>query len=583
MRKQQFCLALFPLFCALVLAQQPTSDEQSSDRVERMAHTPVYRVNVVSRTTESVDYRHHSGATTLDFRGTDLMPRADGHAKVESRTGRIEIDADFDQLQSSRTLGPEYLTYVLWAITPEGRPVNLGEVVPHDKKSSLKVSTDLQAFGLIVTAEPYFAVTRPSNLVVLENVVKKDTKGWAEPIHARFDAIERGQYTIDVNPAELPATRALDTKTPTDLLEARNAVYIARAEGAERYAPDALDRAEDFLARGEDYFKHKQPSKTIATVARDAAQAAEDARVLSIRARQEEQQAAERQAMEERTQKARSEAEQAKQEQARAQAEGDFEARQREEAEQERLAAQQSKAQAEEARRQAEAERSAAEAQQQAAQAQAQQAQSAAQQAEQARFEAERDKEQTRARLLQQLNQVLETKESARGLIVDMPDVLFDFGKYTLKPGARERLAKVAGILLAYPDLHVQVEGHTDNIGSDSFNQTLSEQRANTVRDFLVSQGVKPNDIDAHGFGKGQPVASNDTASGRQLNRRVDLVVSGSAIGNTKAPNGAAPAAIETAPGSSVQAEPSPSGQMPVNGAPRSAPATPPPSSAIPH
>jgi OmpA family protein len=162
-----------------------------------------------------------------------------------------------------------------------------------------------------------------------------------------------------------------------------------------------------------------------------------------------------------------------------------------------------------------------------------------------------------------------------------MPDVLFDFGKYTLKPGARERLAKVAGILLAYPDLHVQVEGHTDNIGSDSFNQTLSEQRAHTVRDFLVSQGVKPNDIDAHGFGKTQPVAANDTASGRQLNRRVDLVVSGSAIGNTTTPNEAAPAGIEAAPGSSVQ--PPPSGQMPVNGAPRSAPATPPPSSAIPH
>jgi outer membrane protein OmpA-like peptidoglycan-associated protein len=581
MRKQQLCLALFPLFCALVLAQQPTADEQSNDRVERMAHTPVYRVNVVSRTTDSVDYRHHSGATTLDFRGTDLMPGANGHAKVESRTGRIEIDADFDHLQSSRTFGPEYLTYVLWAITPEGRPVNLGEIVPHDKKSSVKVSTNLQAFGLIVTAEPYFAVTRPSNLVVLENVVKKDTKGWAEPIHARFDAIERGQYTINVNPAELPATRALDTRTPTDLLEARNAVYIARTEGAEKYAPDALHRAADFLARGEDYFKRKQPSKTIATVARDATQAAEDARVLSIRARQEEQQAAERQAMEERTQKARSEAEQAQQEQARAQAERDLEARQREEAEQERLAAQQSRAQAEEARRQAEAERSAAEAQRQAAQAQAQQAQSAAQQAEQARLQAERDKEQTRGRLLQQLNQVLETKESARGLIVDMPDVLFDFGKYTLKPGARERLAKVAGILLAYPDLHVQVEGHTDNIGSDSFNQTLSEQRAHTVRDFLVSQGVKPNDIDAHGFGKTQPVASNDTASGRQLNRRVDLVVSGSAIGNTTTPNEAVPAGMEAAPGSSVQ--PPPSGQMPVNGAPRSAPATPPPSSAIPH
>jgi outer membrane protein OmpA-like peptidoglycan-associated protein len=578
MRKQLFGFLLFPLSCALSFAQQPTPIEQSN-QVEPMAHTPVYRVNVVSRTTESVDYRHHGGATTLDFRGTDLMPRAEGHAKVESRTGRIEIDADFDRLQSSRIFGPEYLTYVLWAITPEGRPINLGEIVPHNQKSSIKVSTDLQAFGMIVTAEPYFAVTRPSNLVVLENVVKSNTKGWAEPIHARFDAIERGQYTIDVHPAELPATRALDTKIPTDLLEARNAVYIARAEGAEKYAPDALHRAEDFLNRGEDYFAHKQPSKTIATVARDATQAAEDARVLSIRARQQEQQAAERQAMQQRTEQARAEAEQAQQEQARAEAQRELEAGQRERAEQERRAAEQSKAQAEEARRQAEAERAAAEAQRQAAQAQAQQAETAAQQAEQARLQAEQDKEQTRTRLLQQLNQVLETKQSARGLIVEMPDVLFDFGKYTLKAGARERLAKVAGILLAYPDLHIQVEGHTDNVGSDAFNQTLSEQRANTVRDFLVSQGVKPDDVEARGFGKTEPVASNETASGRQLNRRVDLVVSGSAIGNISAPN-VAPSGNEKTPGSGA---PTPSDQMPANGNPAPAPATPPPPSEIPH
>jgi outer membrane protein OmpA-like peptidoglycan-associated protein len=578
MRKQLFSFLLFPLFCALTAAQQPNADEQSN-QVVPMTHTPVYRVSVVSRTAEAVNYRHHGGATTLDFRGTELMPRAEGHAKVESRTGRIEIDADFLHLQSSRAFGPEYLTYVLWAITPEGRPVNLGEVVPHDNKSSLKVSTDLQAFGLIVTAEPYFAVTRPSNLVVLENVVKRDTKGWVEPIHARFDAIERGQYTIDLNAAELPATRALDTKIPTDLLEARNAVYIARAAGAEKYAPDALHRAEDFLARGEDYLQHKQSSKAISTVARDATQAAEDARVLSIRSRQEEQQAAERRAMQERTEQARAAAEQAQQEQARAQAERDLEARQRQQAEQERSAAEQSMAQAEEARRQAEAERAAAEAQRQAAQAQAQQAQSAAQQAEQARLQAEQDKEQTRARLLQQLNQVLETKESARGLIVEMPDVLFDFGKYTLKPGARERLAKVAGVLLAYPDLKIQVEGHTDNVGSEAFNQNLSEQRANTVRDFLVTQGVKPDDVDARGFGKSQPVASNDTAAGRQLNRRVDLVVSGSAIGNTSAPNGV-PSGTERGPGSGAQA---PSDQMPVNGTPGPAPATPPPPSEIPH
>src|SRR5205823_12659050 len=276
-------------------------------------HTPVYRVNVVSRTTQAVDYRHHSGGTSIDFRGTDLMPEAGGHARVESRTGRIEIDTDLDHLRPSRSYGPQYLTYVLWAITPEGRPQNLGEIVPKDGKSSIKVSTDLQAFGLIVTAEPYFAVTRPSNLVVLENVPKRDTKGWELPVDAKFEALERGQYTVDLNAAQLPATVASE-KVPSDLLQARNAVAIARAEGAERYAADTFQKATDFLHRAEDYLERKQGDKAIETVARGAVQSAEDARVLAIRKREEEARQAERREQERRAQQAQAQAEHAQNE-----------------------------------------------------------------------------------------------------------------------------------------------------------------------------------------------------------------------------------------------------------------------------
>jgi outer membrane protein OmpA-like peptidoglycan-associated protein len=520
------------LLLGFSLGQQPYANAQETGPVERMDHTPVFRVDVVARSTKAVNYRHHSGKTTVDFRGTDLMPEGSGHATVESRTGRLEINVDLEHLRSPRTFGPEYLTYVLWAITPEGRPSNLGEIPFQEGKDSIKVTTDLQAFGLIVTAEPYFAVTRPSNLVVLENIVLSHTKGWEEPIDAKFDALERGQYTIDIDPARLPATSA-DLTTPIDLLEARNAVAIARAEGADRYAPESFQKAEDFLQRGEDYLERKQNNKAIATVARGAVQSAEDARVLTIRKRLEEQQEAERRATEQRAVEARNQAQEAQEHEAAARAEANEEARQRAAAERERRAAEQAKAEAEQARREAETARAAAVAQQQAAQDQAQQAQFTAQQAEQARLQAEQQAQQTRQRLLDQLNQVLQTRETARGLIVDMPDVLFDTGKHTLKPGARQRLARVAGILQAYPDLRVQVEGHTDNVGGVEFNQQLSEQRANSVRNFLVEQGVRPEIIEWRGAGMSEPVASNSTSAGRQQNRRVDLVVSGQTIGTT--------------------------------------------------
>jgi outer membrane protein OmpA-like peptidoglycan-associated protein len=532
--RRLFHLIVISILAELVFAQQPDINQEPT-RVEPMDHTPIYRVKVVSRSAEAVNYRHHSGKTSVDFRGTNLMPDAHGRGTVESRTGRIEINADLEHLQSPRSFGPEYLTYVLWAITPEGRPANLGEIpVFDDAKSSVKVSTGLQTFGLIVTAEPYFAVARPSNLVVLENIVRKNTKGWEEPIDTRFDAVERGQYTVDVNVAQLPATSA-DHSAPVDLLEARNAVAIARAEGADAYAADSFGKAEELLQRAEDYSNRKQNDKAIATVARGAVQAAEDARLLSIRKRQEEEQEAERHATEQRAIEAENQAQQAQENAAAAKAQADEETRQRSEAEHERRQAEQAKAEAEQARRQAEAARADALAQQQAAEAQALQAQQTAQQAEQVRMQTEQQAQRTRERLLQQLNQVLQTRETARGLIVDMPDVLFDTGRYTLKEGARERLSKVAGILLAYPDLHMNVEGHTDDVGGVEFNQRLSEQRATAVRSFLVEQGVKAEIIESHGVGMSEPVASNSTPEGRQRNRRVDLVVSGQSIGTTGA------------------------------------------------
>jgi outer membrane protein OmpA-like peptidoglycan-associated protein len=508
---------------------QDAAPQQMNQNTGQNDQMPVFRVNVYARTTKAVNYRHRGGSTTVDIRGTDLMPEVAGHAKVDGKGGRLAISAELTHMPPASTLGGQFLTYVLWAITPEGRAVNLGEVLPGDNgKDKIDVTTDLQAFGLIVTAEPYYSVTHPSNKVVAENIIRQETKGFEEPIDAKFDVLEGSQYTIDVPANQLPSSQA-DPKVPLDLLEARNAVAIAKAAGAKQYAADSLAKAEDMLQRAEDYYQRKQGRTPIGTAARGATQMAEDARVLTLRRIEQAKLDADRRAHEEAQAKAEADARAAQDQAAQAQAQSA-----------------QAQAQAEEdARRRAAAEQAQADAQQQqaaalAAQQQAQAAAAAAQQAaadsDRQRQEAIRQKEEMRARLLAQLNQVLQTRDTARGLIVSMPDVLFDFNKYTLKPEARERLARISGIVLAYPDLKLQIEGYTDSIGSDEYNQTLSEKRAESVRDYLVSSGVSMNNVAAQGLGKADPVADNSTASGRKLNRRVEMIVSGDVIGTALTP-----------------------------------------------
>ncbi len=520
-----------PIYPDTAHPQQQTLSDQDSAPRQMNQHTevqsqdiPVFRVSVFARTTKAVNYRHRGGSTIVDFRGTDLMPAVGGHAKVDGKAGRLAISAELTHLQPASGFGGQYLTYVLWAITPEGRPVNLGEILPSEGgKSKVDVTTDLQAFGLIVTAEPYYAVVRPSNKVVAENILRQETKGFEEPIDAKFDVLEGSQYTIDVPAEQLPASHA-GPNAPLDLLEARNAVAIAKAAGAQQYAPDSLAKAEDMLQRSEDYLQRKQGRTPIGTAARGASQMAEDARVLTLRRKEQERLDAERRAHEEAQAKAEADAEASRRNAEQAQAQSDEDARRRAQAEAANAEAQQRQAAALAAQQQAQAEAD-------AARQAAQDAQRQTAAAEQARQQAEQQKEDMRARLLAQLNQVLQTRDTARGLIVSMPDVLFDFNKYTLKPEARERLARISGIVLAYPDLHLNIEGYTDSIGSDEYNQILSEKRAATVRDYLISSGVSINNVVAQGFGKTNPVADNTTPAGRKLNRRVDMVVSGDVIG----------------------------------------------------
>jgi outer membrane protein OmpA-like peptidoglycan-associated protein len=547
----------------LSLSAFAQTNSQTTVVVEPLSPTPIYRVSVVSRSVHAINYKHRGGATKLDFAGTDLMPLADGQAKVESKKGYIEIEVEFGNLQNPKTFGNEYLTYVLWAISPEGRAVNLGEILVGDNhRSKVDVTTDLQAFALVVTAEPYYAVRQPSNVVVIENVVREDTKGTIETVNAKYELMERGGY-IPTGYRFDPVV--LNTKLPLEFFEARNALRIAQSEGAEHYAGDSYRHAVELMDRVDAYaVSGHGDRKPMIALAREAVQTAEDAREITVRKMDEERLESERQASRDAQaqtqvqaddatrQKELAESDRNRAELAKRQADSDTANAQAAtaQAQSENANAQAAKAQAEsdatnarneaaDARSQtAKAQSDMADSQASsatalsAAQADADQSRLAAQQAQSSAQQAEAEKAAMRTRLSVQLNSILETRGSARGLIVSMSDVLFDTGKYSLKPGAREKLAKVAGILLAYPGLNIAVGGYTDNVGADAMNQTLSENRAGSVRDYLVQQGVATASVTAAGFGNTLPVATNENAAGRQQNRRVELLVSGEAIGS---------------------------------------------------
>jgi outer membrane protein OmpA-like peptidoglycan-associated protein len=533
---------LLALGVTLSLSAFAQTNSQSTMVVEPMEHTPTFRVTVVSRNVQAINYKHRGGATKVDFAGTDLMPQANGQAKVESKKGYIEIEVEFGNLEKPTTFGNEYLTYILWAISPEGRAINLGEILVGDNhRSKVDVTTDLQAFALVVTAEPYYAVRQPSNVVVLENIVREDTKGTIEAMHTKYELLERGGY-IPTGYKFDPVV--LNTRLPLEFFEARNALRIAQSEGAETYARDSYQHASRLMDQvDQDAINKHTDRKAMIGKAREVVQTAEDARAITVkkieveRLENERQAAADAQAQTQAQadnatrQKERAESEQARAERATSRAESDTARAQAAKAQAESDTA---RAQANAAQAQSDADRAKADmANSQAASASAlSAAQADADRSRLAAQQADADKAAMRVRLSEQLNRILQTRDTARGLIVSMSDVLFDTGKYSLKPGAREKLAKVAGILIAYPGLNIEVGGYTDNVGGDQMNQTLSENRAGSVRDYLVQQGVATSSVSAKGFGNSQAVASNDNAAGRQQNRRVELLVSGDAIGN---------------------------------------------------
>jgi outer membrane protein OmpA-like peptidoglycan-associated protein len=503
----------------------PTSDPRTAQGIQNggkpsgeINGVPLYRVNVVRRDLDAVNYLHRTGSTKIAFSGTPLMPAVKGEAKVASEKGNIGIDLHLEGLAPANGFGTEYLTYVLWAITPDGTPSNLGEVLPTGggMKIDMHARTPLQSFGMIVTAEPYYAVKVPSDVVVAENhIIQDKTTGTLEKVNAKYTLLPKGLYAQTEGQKTVlnPVTR--DEHSPLELYEAHNAYNIAVLAGADKYAPDILARVTNNLKNADDIDRNKKRTKELLnqeiSMAREAVAAAEDARISTIRKKEAEHL------------------------QAQVDARNAAEAQ----AQQSQMQAQQSALAAERARvaQQMEAaNRAKAEADAAASAAAAQNANAAAASAA-AQADAERRKVvEMREKLRAQLNAVLATQETDRGLIVTLGDVLFDTGKSNLKQNAQISLAKVSAILQQYPDLKLQIEGYTDSVGSDELNLKLSQNRANATQAFLVNNGVSPTNVTATGFGKSHPVADNTTSAGKAQNRRVEMVVSGPSIGvETKA------------------------------------------------
>lgn len=466
-------------------------------------------VILAKRHTLAVRYKDNDD-TSVNITGTPLNPQAMGKADVKRKEGRTRVKVKMEHLGHPQSLGAYYTTYVLWAVAPEGQADNLAEL-PIRNDFEVDVTTAFQTFGLIITAEPHSAVKLPSPVIVAENTLRKGTEGVIEASRIEYSGDPGDLYVVSTPNA--PALSA-DYNTPLMILGARRSVEIASRAGARRFAEQELREAEVKLAALEQTWpSRRKDEEKFSGLAHDVMRLGERARELSVERLTQARLDAERRAARNTIADARSEAERAKDEAERA----------REQAAASQDAAGRAERELAEARlrvEQAQTEADKAKAREDLARVEAERARMDAEQAK-------REKDALQQRLFMSISAILDTRREARGLIVNLSDVLFDFNQASLKPGAREKLSKLAGILLAYPGtFHMEIEGHTDAIGSQDYNQKLSEDRAQSVASYLLKAGITSGRIVAvRGFGKLTPVSTNDTPEGRQMNRRVEIII----------------------------------------------------------
>jgi outer membrane protein OmpA-like peptidoglycan-associated protein len=467
---------------ALIMPAQTQTDTHAGSPPSTRPKSAPHGSEMVENSTKAVNYGRLKGSIDMDFQGTKLMPEATGVADVKSQPGGTTIVARFKKMPPASSFGGEFLTYVLWGVSTEGQATNLGELRIHDGKGKIKATDSLQTFAMVVTAEPYFAVTQPSEAVVMENVVTPEAATQVELIDTQYQLLKLDSYLLDMAPAQ---AIVMDKKTPFEVYQARNAVRIAQAAGAPTYARVAFEKAQADLVKAD---TEGASRKSRIMDARASVQSSEDARRIAVHQRNLEQEASNREAAQNQLEAAKTGQDAALQQAAVADAQKD------------------------------------------AAISQASAAEAKKKEAINEASAAKANVADLRAALLAEFNAVLQTRATARGLIVNMTGVLFQNGKATLLPAGREKLAKIAGILATHKGLMIEADGFTDSTGTADFNLRLSEKRAENARDYLVSQGVPAATLSCKGFGKDNPIASNSTSSGRQENRRVELVVSGEGI-----------------------------------------------------
>jgi outer membrane protein OmpA-like peptidoglycan-associated protein len=477
----------------------------------------------MERTVKAVNYQYRSGPTAIDFRGTVLLPESKGDAAVESKAGRTVIDAGFSHLPAPSRFGREYLTYVLWAITPEGHPKNLGEIIPGSSdKAKTHVTTDLQAFGMIVTAEPYAAVRQPSDVVVMENEIRPDTIGSIEPVQVRYELMPRHGYTYN-KPADFksenegPKVSMGEYETLLELYQAQNAIQIAQASGAAKYGGEVLSKAQTQLQNAQSLHDRKMDKSLVIAAAREASQTAEDARALADQRAKDAEIASARSSIEhERELRVAAEARAENAQQAlHAQTQG--QAAQAESAAQAEITAN---------RMQQEEMRQTPPTPLQSTPAQAIDYSTIKPpppiQAD------DRPQRELRASLAQRLNTCFPSSDTPRGLVATMSGL--DFRGATLDEHELSKISQLAALVTSHPGLTVEVEGHSDNASPEA--ERLAASRAGAVRDALVRAGIPSTIVNVRDLGNTRPLGPNNTAQSREANRRTEIVITGSPIGN---------------------------------------------------
>lgn len=511
------------LLCLLMVVMCSTTWGQQRPQPETKPEL-VQAVKAVTGTRESLAITYPEGVTVgVKLQGTQRLPQASGEAKVQRKRGVTEIEIELDEMKSARLFGGDYNTYVLWIATPEGHTGNAGEFVLQGNRAKLNVSTPFQTFGMFVTAEPHYLVPFPSRFVAMENTRPTHRLGGVvSTSQIRYREFE-GVYNFERE--TLASAVEPKGEIRSDIAQAKTAVELAERAGAGKFAPEELEKARQQLLKaqrgvavGTGTGTQSIQGKEIVRIAFEAQKLAEERSFQAALDAERKANAEQTARLEQNIRDAQSEAEKASllAEQRRMKAEMEERARRasevaRAQAEREAQGALLAKVQAELA-----AARAAAE---------AETARQGKLQADAAAMAARQQAEEARKRMEAALGKVIETRRTARGLILNLPDILFEFGKANLKTETREVLAKVSGILLVAPNYRLSIEGHTDSIGSEEYNQKLSEARADSVYQYLVQAGVPADIMTTIGFGKSQPRASNDTPRGRQENRRVEIVI----------------------------------------------------------